>query len=172
MLEVNFGSAVRVLRTAGRHLVQRGRGVVINVATGVALNGTPGFSVYAAAKAAMISLTRTLAVEWAAAGVRVNALAPGLIATGLTSGVHDDPDLSARLVNAVPAGRWGTPADITGAALYLACDASAFVNGACLPIDGALTAATAGTAFRDLLGLGPAPASTSELPPITRGGCY
>jgi len=158
VLDLNFSSAVRVLRTAGSHLVQRGSGVVLNISTGAALNGTPGFSIYAAAKAAMISLTRTLAVEWASTGVRVNALAPGLIATGLTSGMHDDPDLSSRLVGAVPAGRWGTPDDITGAALYLACDASSFVSGTCLSIDGALCAATGGTTFRDLLGLGPASA--------------
>jgi len=154
LFQVNFESVLHVCRAAGPHLLDQGAGSVINVSSVAGISGVPFFSHYAASKAAMISLTRTLAAEWAARGVRVNALTPGWVGTEMTHGFQADPGVSDGLLGQVPAGRWGEPEDVVGAAVYLAGDAARFVTGDCLTIDGGMTAAGGGPTMIGLLALG------------------
>jgi 2-deoxy-D-gluconate 3-dehydrogenase len=139
VLRLNLDSVVEVCRAVAPHMLSRGSGSVINVASVTALVAMPGMSHYAAAKAAVVSLTRSLAVEWAAQGVRCNALVPGWVATDLTDFARADPNLERHLIGRVPMGRWATPEEIAGPAVFLAADASAFVTGHTLVVDGGLT---------------------------------
>jgi NAD(P)-dependent dehydrogenase (short-subunit alcohol dehydrogenase family) len=154
LFQVNFESVLHVCRAAGPHLLDQGGGSVINVASIAGANGVPFIAHYAASKAALISLTRSLAAEWAARGVRVNALTPGWVGTEMTGTFRSDPAVSAGLLGQVPAGRWGEPEDVAGAAVYLASDAARFVTGSCLTIDGGMTAAAGGPTMLGLLALG------------------
>lgn len=154
VMRLNFSSVVHLCRELGWHFVRRGSGSVINVSSIAGVGGVPMLSAYAAAKAAILSLSRTLAAEWATHGVRVNALVPGWISTELTKTFAGDPAASAGLLSAVPAGRWGTPDDVVGAAVFLASDASRLVTGSCLTVDGGTTAFVGGPAMLRLLDLG------------------
>ncbi|MEV0650964.1 SDR family NAD(P)-dependent oxidoreductase [Phytomonospora sp. NPDC050363] len=150
----NLISTVRVLRRIAPHLISIAGGSVINMSSAAGLAGVPMLSHYAAVKAATVSLTRSLAVEWAQHGVRVNALTPGWVTTDLTEKFSGHPDVSAALTGDVPLHRWGSPEDITGAAVYLAAEASALVTGAVLTLDGGLLAQPGGSALTGLLPLG------------------
>jgi NAD(P)-dependent dehydrogenase (short-subunit alcohol dehydrogenase family) len=157
MLRTNLESVVHFCRVGGRHLTERGSGSVINVASVGGYNGTPMLSPYAVAKAGVISLTRTLAAEWAQFGVRVNAIAPGWTATQLTSSFGNNPELAGELIRSVPAGRWGEPDDLAGAAVYLAGDAARMVTGTCLTVDGGVTCYDTGPGMIDMLRAGRIP---------------
>ncbi len=145
-MRLNLESALHVCRAAGPHLLERRGGSVINVASFAGQGGLPLLSPYAAAKAALISVTRSLAAEWAGQGVRVNALVPGWIETDLTAPLSADPATSASLLEAVPAGRWGRPEEVAGAVVYLASDAARLVTGACLALDGGMSVLSGGPA--------------------------
>jgi NAD(P)-dependent dehydrogenase (short-subunit alcohol dehydrogenase family) len=138
---VNLKGTYFVCQAAGRHMLGAGRGSIINIASLTTSFGLPLRSVYAATKGAVGQLTKTLAVEWASRGVRVNAIAPGWILTPLTRPVHDDPAQSGWILGRTPMGRWGTPDDLTGAAVYLASDAAAFMTGQVLYVDGGFISA-------------------------------
>lgn len=140
VMRLNVESVVHVLQAAGPHLLARGRGSVVNVASVAGLGGTPALSPYGASKAALISLTRSLALEWAHAGVRVNALCPGWTATELNRNLWEDEQASAALVGTIPMGRWGRAEEMAAPAVFLAADASAFMTGQVLVIDGGQTA--------------------------------
>ncbi len=127
-------------QAVGPHLVERKSGSVINVASVAGLRGTPFMAHYGAAKAAVLSLTSTLAMEWAWAGVRVNALLPGWVETDLTDFARADAGMEKMLIGDVPMQRWATPEEIAGPAVFLGSDASAFMTGQQLVIDGGLTA--------------------------------
>ncbi|MDV9172112.1 glucose 1-dehydrogenase [Streptomyces sp. W16] len=152
--QVNVESTAHFCRAVGAHMVSRGSGVVLNISSIAGLGGFPMLSPYAAGKAAMNSLTRTLAAEWASAGVRVNGICPGWVVTEMTDGFSTSADLSDGLMRAVPAGRWGDPEDIAGAAVYLASDAARLVTGACLVLDGGATSTLGGPTMRELVGRG------------------
>ncbi|MEC3974515.1 SDR family NAD(P)-dependent oxidoreductase [Amycolatopsis sp. H20-H5] len=154
VMRLNFDTVVQLCRELGRHFLQRGSGSVVNVSSIAGVGGVPMLSPYAASKAAIISLSRTLAAEWASRGVRVNALTPGWISTELTKTFAENPEASAGLLSAVPAGRWGTPEDVVGAAIFLATDASRLVTGSCLTVDGGATAYVGGPMMLELLSLG------------------
>jgi NAD(P)-dependent dehydrogenase (short-subunit alcohol dehydrogenase family) len=140
VMRLNVDSAVHVLQAAGPHLLERGKGSVINVASVAGLGGTPALSPYGASKAALISLTRSLAVEWAHASIRVNALCPGWTATELNRNLWEDEQASAGLTATIPMGRWGRSEEMAGPAVFLASDASSFMTGQVLVIDGGQTA--------------------------------
>jgi 2-deoxy-D-gluconate 3-dehydrogenase len=91
---------------------------------------------YAAAKSGLVGLTRALANEWASLGINVNALAPGYLATEVTAALRADPERSQALLARIPAGRWGEPSDVQGAAVFLASEAAAYLHGVILPVDG------------------------------------
>lgn len=121
-------------------LTEHGKGAIVNIASVAGLRGAPMMAHYGAAKAALISLTQSLALEVAHQGVRVNALVPGWIATDLTGFLRTDDDAERGVLSRVPMARWGTPEEMAEAALFLASDASSFMTGQVLIVDGGLSA--------------------------------
>jgi NAD(P)-dependent dehydrogenase (short-subunit alcohol dehydrogenase family) len=140
LMRLNVYSAVHVLQAAAPHLLERGSGSVINVASVAGLGGTPTLSPYGASKAALISLTRSLGLEWASRGVRVNALCPGWTATDLNRNLWEDETTSAAFTATIPMGRWGRAEEMAGPAVFLASDASSFMTGQALVFDGGQSA--------------------------------
>lgn len=139
LMKLNLDSAMAVCHAVAPHLLGRGSGSVINVASVAAL-GAPFLAPYAAAKAALVALTKSLALEWAAAGVRVNALCPGWTATDLNRNLWEDESASASTIATVPMRRWGTAEEMAQPAIFLASAASAYMTGQVLFIDGGITA--------------------------------
>jgi NAD(P)-dependent dehydrogenase (short-subunit alcohol dehydrogenase family) len=139
-LNLNLDSIVALTQALIPRLVNSGNGSVINVASVAGLNSSPFMSHYGAAKAALISFSRSLAVELAAQGVRVNSLVPGWIETDLTDFLRDTKEAEAGALARVPMARWGRPEEIADAALFLASDSSSFMTGQELIVDGGLTA--------------------------------
>jgi NAD(P)-dependent dehydrogenase (short-subunit alcohol dehydrogenase family) len=138
-IALNLKSVFTFSQRAGAHMVERGSGSVINIASMAALHASPTLSFYGAAKAAVVNLTKTLAVEWGHSGVRVNAICPGWVKTALNTNLwRDDPAIAAATVENVALQRWGETSDIVGAAIYLASDASLYTTGAAIPINGGL----------------------------------
>ncbi|GII75109.1 2-deoxy-D-gluconate 3-dehydrogenase [Sphaerisporangium rufum] len=140
IMKLNLDSAMAVCHAAAPYLLERGSGSVINVASVAAL-GAPFMAPYSAAKAALVGLTKTLALEWATQGVRVNALCPGWVATDLNRFLWEDENLSRSTLSGVPMSRWGTAEEIAAPALFLAADASAYMTGQVLFIDGGISTA-------------------------------
>ena len=140
VMRLNVESAVHVLQAAAPHLLERRTGSVINVASVAGLSATPAMAQYGASKAALISLTRTLAVEWASTGVRVNALCPGWTATDLNRTLWENEQVFAGLTATIPMGRWAKAEEMAGPAVFLASDASSFMTGQTLVVDGGQTA--------------------------------
>lgn len=136
VLEINLSSQFVLTREIGRGMLARGVGKVIFTASLLSFQGGINVPGYTAAKSGIAGLTRALANEWAPHGVNVNAIAPGYIATDNTQALQDDPDRSRTILERIPAGRWGRPADLAGAAVFLASPASDYVSGAVLPVDG------------------------------------
>ena len=136
VLRLNLDSTVYVCQAVGPHLRERGSGSVINVASVAGLAAAPGLVPYGASKAAVVSLTRTLAVEWAPLGIRVNALCPGWTATDLNKNLWDGPDGGQATVANVPMRRWARPEEMAGPAVFLASDASSYMTGQVLVVDG------------------------------------
>ncbi|WP_157249933.1 SDR family NAD(P)-dependent oxidoreductase [Nonomuraea typhae] len=138
LMKLNLDSAMAVCHAVAPHLLDRGTGSVVNVASVAAL-GAPFLAPYAAAKAGLVALTKSLALEWARAGVRVNALCPGWTATDLNRNLWEDGTGGAATVASVPMGRWGSAEEMAHPAVFLASPASAYMTGQVLFIDGGLT---------------------------------
>jgi len=136
VLRLNLDSTVYVCQAVGPHLRERGSGSVINVASVAGLSAAPGLGPYGASKAAVVSLSRTLAVEWAPFGIRVNALCPGWTATDLNKHLWGGPDAGDATVANVPMRRWARPEEMAGPAVFLASDASSYMTGQVLIVDG------------------------------------
>ena len=137
VMALNFGSTVNMVRAVGRRLVEQGQGgSLVNIATTSALNGMPYGSAYAAAKAAVLSLTRSLAIEWGSRDIRVNAVAPGSIATPKSASTRKPGDTDRDDVNVIPMRRRGTSDDIAQGVLFMMSDLSSYVTGQVLCIDG------------------------------------
>ncbi len=139
-MALNFDATLRMIQAVVPGMTARGRGSIVNVSSVTALRASPLLGHYGAAKAAVVSITQTLGVELAPTGVRVNALVPGWIATDLTEFLRGDDALEASILDRVPMHRWGTPDEIASAALFLASDASSFMTGQSLIVDGGLSA--------------------------------
>lgn len=139
LMKLNLDSAMYVSHAIGPHLIERGEGSVINVASVAGVAGSALLAPYGAAKAALISLTKTLAVEWGAHGVRVNALCPGWTATDLNRSLWADPVASPARVANVPLGRWGRAEEMAGPAVFLASAASSYMTGQVVLVDGGQT---------------------------------
>jgi 2-deoxy-D-gluconate 3-dehydrogenase len=136
VLAVNLDSVYFLTRAVGAGMVARGSGKVIMIASMLSFQGGLNVAGYTASKHAVTGLTRALANEWAPHGVQVNAIAPGYIATGNTEALRSDDEREAEIRARIPAGRWGRPEDLAGAAVFLASSASDYVNGHVLAVDG------------------------------------
>jgi 2-deoxy-D-gluconate 3-dehydrogenase len=136
VLEVDLGSVFRLCRAAGRSMLPRRAGKIINVASLLSFQGGIRVPAYAAAKAGVAGLTMALANEWASLGVNVNAIAPGYMETDNTEALRADAVRSRQIMERIPAGRWGEPADLAGAVVFLASRASDYVHGHVLVVDG------------------------------------
>ncbi len=136
VMNVNLKSAFFLAQAAGRHMIGQGRGKIINVASMLSFQGGIRVPSYTASKSGMAGITKLLACEWAGKGVNVNAIAPGYMATDNTTQLRDDAKRSTEILGRIPAGRWGTPGDMGGAAVFLASRASDYMHGAIVPVDG------------------------------------
>jgi 2-deoxy-D-gluconate 3-dehydrogenase len=136
VMEVNLDAAFILSRELGREMIGRGRGKIVFIASLLSFQGGINVCSYAASKGAIGSLTKALANEWAGKGVNVNAIAPGYIATDNTAALRADEGRNRAILERIPAGRWGNPADLAGAVVFLCSPASAYVHGAILPVDG------------------------------------
>ena len=140
VIEINLVSVMRAC-TAARPALAAAGGSVVNIASMLSFFGGPLVPAYTASKGGIAQLTRSLAVAWAADGVRVNAVAPGWISTDLTGGIRTDPEAEARILDRTPMGRWGTPGEVAGAVEFLCGPDAGFITGAVLPVDGGYLAA-------------------------------
>lgn len=136
VLEVDLTSGFVLSQALGGRMLEAGGGRIVFTASLLSFQGGITVPGYAAAKSGVAGLVRALSNEWAGRGVTVNGIAPGYIATDNTQALQDDPDRSRSILERIPAGRWGTPEDIGGAAVFLASDAARYVSGAILPVDG------------------------------------
>ena len=136
ILEVNLNSQFILTRELGKRMVARGSGKIIFTASVLSFQGGVTVPSYAASKGGISQLTKALANEWAGRGVQVNAIAPGYMRTENTEALRADPARNASILARIPAGHWGEPDDLQGAAVFLASSASDYVNGAVLLVDG------------------------------------
>lgn len=139
VLDVNLAGTMRLCLACKDLLAQR-NGAIVNTASMLSFFGGPAVPAYSASKGGVMQLTKSLAIAWAKDGIRVNAVAPGWIATPLTRALQDDAARSQGILDRTPMGRWGTPADVAKAVLFLASDQADFITGAILPVDGGYAA--------------------------------
>lgn len=140
VIDINLTGMMRTC-TAARRLLAMSGGAIVNTASMLSFFGGPGVPAYTASKGGVAQLTRSLAVAWAQEGIRVNAVAPGWIATELTRPLQEDPERAGPILGRTPMRRWGTPEDVSGPILFLCSDAARFVTGVILPVDGGYAAA-------------------------------
>ena len=140
LLQTNISSVFFTGQAVARHMIKRGRGKIINIASVQSELARPNIAPYTATKGAVRNLTKGMATDWAKHGLNINAIAPGYFKTPLNQALVDNPEFSAWLEKRTPAGRWGNVDELIGAAVFLASDASTFVNGHVLYVDGGITA--------------------------------
>lgn len=136
VMSVNVDSVWLLSQAAGQRMVAQGSGKIVIVSSVLGTQGGLRVPAYASSKHAVLGLTKALCNEWASRGVNVNAIAPGYTATDNTQALRDDPDRSKALLDRIPAGRFAEPAEIAGAAVFLASDAAAYCHGSCVTVDG------------------------------------
>ena len=136
VIEVNLSSVFRLSQLAGRHMIERGSGKILNIASLLSFQGGITVPAYAASKGGVAQLTKALANEWAAKGLNVNAIAPGYMRTGNTKALQDNETRNRQILERIPAGRWGEPQELAGAAVFLCSAASDYVNGHVMLVDG------------------------------------
>ncbi|MBC7331388.1 MAG: SDR family oxidoreductase [Synergistetes bacterium] len=136
VMNLNLRSAFYMSQLVGRDMLKRGYGKIIHIASMLTFMGGWTVVSYSASKSGIAGLVRTLANEWAGRGINVNAIAPGWIKTKLTKAIQEDPNRYNTILSRIPAGRWGEPEDLVGAAIFLASRASDYVNGHILAVDG------------------------------------
>ncbi|WP_323768202.1 SDR family oxidoreductase [Antarctobacter sp.] len=140
LLQTNVASVFHVGQACARHMIGRGRGKIINIASVQTALARPGIAPYTTTKGAVGNLTKGMATDWARHGLQCNAIAPGYFDTPLNKALVEDPEFSAWLEKRTPAGRWGNVEELVGACVFLSSDASSFVNGHTLYVDGGITA--------------------------------
>jgi len=140
LLQTNIASVFHVGQAVARHMIGRGAGKIINIASVQTALARPGIAPYTATKGAVGNLTKGMATDWAKYGLQCNAIAPGYFDTPLNAALVADPEFSAWLEKRTPAGRWGNVEELVGAAVFLSSAASSFVNGHTLYVDGGITA--------------------------------
>ena len=140
LMRTNVSTVFNVGQAVARHMIGRGEGRIINIASVQAVMARPGIAPYTASKGAVANLTKGMATDWARYGLNVNAIAPGYFDTPLNAALVADPGFSAWLARRTPQGRWGRLSELAGACIFLASAASSFVNGHTLYVDGGITA--------------------------------
>src|ERR1041384_7449764 len=136
VIQVNLSAVFRLSQLAGRQMIEQGKGKIINIASLLSFQGGITVPAYAASKGGVAQLTKALANEWAKHRINVNAIAPGYMRTTNTAALQADETRNRQILQRIPAGRWGEPGDIAGAALFLSSNASDYVNGHVLVVDG------------------------------------
>jgi len=136
VIEINLTAVFRFCQLAGRHMLAQGSGKIVNIASLLSFQGGITVPAYAAAKGGVAQITKSLANEWASKGINVNAIAPGYMATDNTAALRADANRSRQILERIPAGRWGTPQDLAGVAVFLASHASDYIHGTVLTVDG------------------------------------
>ena len=136
VLDVNLKAVFFLSQAAARHMIPAGGGKIINIASMLSFQGGIRVPSYTASKSGIAGLTRLMANEWAGSGINVNAIAPGYFSTNNTAALQADAKRSAEILGRIPAGRWGNPQDLGGAAVFLASAAANYVQGIILPVDG------------------------------------
>jgi 2-dehydro-3-deoxy-D-gluconate 5-dehydrogenase len=136
VIDTNLKTLFFLSQAAARHMVARGSGKIINIASMLSFQGGVRVPSYAASKSGVAGLTKAMANEWAAKGVQVNAIAPGYIETNNTAALQVDETRNRQIMDRIPAGRWGKASDIGGAAVFLASSAADYVTGHVLAVDG------------------------------------
>ncbi len=140
LLQTNIASVFHVGQAVARHMIKRGTGKIVNIASVQSALARPGIAPYTATKGAVSNLTKGMATDWAKYGLQCNALAPGYFNTPLNKALVDDPAFSDWLAKRTPAGRWGNVEELVGACIFLSSAASSFVNGTTIYVDGGITA--------------------------------
>jgi gluconate 5-dehydrogenase len=141
LMAVNVKGTFLVAQAMAKRMIPRGHGKIINVSSVQGVQARQSIAPYTAAKGAVNNLTKGMATDWARRGLQVNAIGPGYFITEITQPLADDPHFDGWLRSRTPAGRWGDPSELVGAAVFLASDASSFVNGQVIYVDGGLLAA-------------------------------
>ena len=136
VIDLNLNSAFFLCQLAGRHMIERGSGKIINIASMLSYQGGINVPGYTASKHGIAGITKALANEWASKGIQVNAIAPGYMATNNTAPIIEDADRYQSITARIPAGRWGNPDDMKGPVVFLASSASDYLNGHVLNVDG------------------------------------
>src|SRR5688572_16107116 len=136
VIEVNLSSVFRLSQAAGRRMIEQGSGKIVNIASLLSFQGGITVPAYTASKSAVAGLTKALANEWARFGVNVNAIAPGYMETKNTAPLRRDETRNRQILERIPAGRWGSPDDLAGAAVFLSGAASDYMHGHVLVVDG------------------------------------
>ncbi len=136
VLELNLNAVFRACREAGRVMLPRGYGKIVNIASLLSFQGGITVPAYAASKHAVAGLTRALANDWAGRGLNVNAVCPGYVRTQVTAALQQDPVRNRQILERIPQGRWAEPEDMAGAVVFLASEAAAYVQGHLLVVDG------------------------------------
>ncbi|WP_267552247.1 2-dehydro-3-deoxy-D-gluconate 5-dehydrogenase KduD [Rhizobium rhizogenes] len=136
VIDTNLKTAFFLSQAAGRHMLEKGCGKIINIASLLSFQGGIRIPSYTASKSGLAGITRLLACEWAGKGVNVNAIAPGYFVTNNTTALREDPERNAAILARIPAGRWGKPEDIGATAVFLAASASDYIHGTVIPVDG------------------------------------
>jgi 2-deoxy-D-gluconate 3-dehydrogenase len=136
VIEVNLSSVFRTSQAAGRHMIRQGSGKIVNIASLLSFQGGITVPAYTASKSGVAGITKALANEWAGHNVNVNAIAPGYMVTDNTAPLRADETRNRQILERIPAGRWGTPDDLAGAAVFLSSAASDYMQGHILLVDG------------------------------------
>jgi len=136
VIDTNLKSAFFMAQACGRRMIAQGRGKIVNIASMLSFQGGIRVPSYTASKSGLAGITRLLACEWASKGVNVNAIAPGYMTTDNTEALRADQARNKQILERIPAGRWGEPSDLGGAAVFLSSAASDYVHGAIIPVDG------------------------------------
>ncbi|SDL82547.1 2-dehydro-3-deoxy-D-gluconate 5-dehydrogenase KduD [Sediminibacillus halophilus] len=136
VIDVNQHAVFQLSREMGKHMLNNGSGKIINVASMLSFQGGLKVPAYTASKHAVAGLTKSFANEWSSKGINVNAIAPGYMATDNTAPIRENRERNAFITSRIPQGRWGSPDDLKGAVVFLASDASNYVNGHVLCVDG------------------------------------
>ncbi|MFI3238462.1 MAG: SDR family oxidoreductase [Lachnospiraceae bacterium] len=136
VINVNLNAVFTLCQLAGRVMLTQGKGKIINIASMLSFFGGQTVPAYAASKGGVAQLTKALSNEWASQGINVNAIAPGYMATDMNTALINDESRNTQILGRIPAGRWGKPEDMQGTAVFLASDASDYVCGAIIPVDG------------------------------------